>query len=127
MSIWSCVEYGKAVKSLSGLTCHLYKCPVLTGKKNKGVDRDDEVHRSSVETSSYWYQPDENDQTDDIEDGDWIDIIEDDTPRLLSIYQIQNRLSTTASMRIESYEEVTSKKAGQVFDDTKNINHENGR
>ena len=62
-----------------------------------------------------------------IEDGDWIDIIEDDTPRPLLTCQIQSRLSTTASMRIELYEEVTGKKAGQVFDDTENIDHDNGR
>ena len=43
------------------------------------------------------------------------------------ICQIQSRLSTTASMRIELYEEVTGKKAGQVFDDTENIDHDNGR
>jgi hypothetical protein len=30
-------------------------------------------------------------------------------------------------MRIELYEEVTGKKAGQVFDDTENIDHDNGR
>ena len=30
-------------------------------------------------------------------------------------------------MRIELYEEVTGKKAGQVFDNTENIDHDNGR
>jgi hypothetical protein len=83
--------------------------------------------QSSAETLPYQSQPDLNDQTEDIEDGDWIDIIEDDAPRPLLTCRIQSRLATTASMRIELYEEVTGKKAGQVFDDTENINHDNGR
>jgi hypothetical protein len=127
MSIRSCVECGKGVKSLSGLSRHLDKCPVLAGKKKRGVDRDVGDRRSSGETSPYRSQPAENDETEDIEDGDWIDIVEDDAPRPLSTCQNQSRLSTTASIRIESYEEVTGKKAGQAFDDTDNINHENGR
>jgi hypothetical protein len=46
-----------------------------------------------------------------IKDGDWVNITKD-TSGLLLIYRVESRLSTTASLRIESYEEVTSMKAG---------------
>ena len=48
------------------------------------------------------------------------------TTRLLSTCLDQGRLSITASMRIESYEEETGKKAGQIFDDTGNTDHKSG-
>ena len=42
-------------------------------------------------------------------------------------YRKLSRLSTTTSARIESYEEVTGKSAGQVLDDSEHIHHESSR
>jgi hypothetical protein len=57
-------------------------------------------------------------QTDSIDDSKWIDLNEDTTPSPKTIHQIRSRLSTTTSIRVNSYEEVTGKKAGQIFDDS---------
>ena len=107
------MECGKGVKSLSGLSYHLYKCPVLVGKKTRYVVREDGDRQSLAGTQPYQSEADEN-GAEDIEDGDWIDTIEGDTTRLSHISPDQGRLSTTASMRIESYEEETGRKAGQI-------------
>ena len=57
-------------------------------------------------------------QTDHIDDGKWIDLDEDPTSSPKLIHRNQSRLSTTVSIRIDSYEEITGKKAGQIFDDS---------
>src|SRR5438045_2901779 len=52
-------------------------------------------------------------------DSIWIDIINDATdnnPSPLTTHYVQSRLSTAASVRTESYEEMTGRRAGQTFD-----------
>ena len=61
-----------------------------------------------------------------MEGDNWVDITKD-IPGPLLICIVKSRLSIIASLRTNSYEEVTGKKIGQVFDGIKNIDHENGR
>jgi Plavaka transposase len=119
----------------------MYRCPVVTGKKTS-VTRNilgetlqcSSKSVSHEQTDSDWIgldevttQKDRTDCTDNsIDGGEWIDVDEDTTSSAKSIYGIQSRLSTTASMRIDSYEKVTRKKAGQIFDDSDIPSH-NGR
>ena len=128
-----CLECGKGIKSLSGLSRHMYRCPIVTGKKTS-VTRNILAERlqcssqsvNREQTDGEWIdlkevttQMDRTDRIDDsIDGGEWIDVDEDTMLSAKSIYRIQSRLSTTASMRIDSYEEVTRKKAGQIFDDS---------
>jgi hypothetical protein len=70
--------------------------------------------------------PEEDRESYQEEDKDWIDINEDTGSDYLSVTQMQSRLSTTTSARIESYEEATGKSAGQVFDNLEHI-HYKGR
>jgi hypothetical protein len=134
MNTRCCLECGKGVKSLSGLSRHMYKCPIVTGKKTSITrNRLAEAPRylsqfiSHEQTDGDWISLNEvPTQINHIDDGEWIDLDEDTTSSPKSIYGIQSRLSTTASMRIDSYEEVTRKKAGQIFDDS-DISSRDGR
>jgi hypothetical protein len=54
-------------------------------------------------------------QIDCVNNDEWIDINEETTPSLMSIHRTQSRLSTTSSIRIDSYEEVTRNKAGEIL------------
>ena len=62
----------------------------------------------------------------ELEYEEWININDDDdaSSSYVSVPQTQSRLSITTSARIESYEEVTGKSAGQVLDDSEHIYHE---
>ncbi len=54
------------------------------------------------------------------DDGIWIDIIDeamDNKPSPLSTHYAQSRLLTAVSIRTESYEEITGRRAGWIFDD----------
>ena len=64
------------------------------------------------------YQPKGIEESYEEEDENWIDINEDTSSSYASVPQMQSRLSTTTSARIKSYEEVTGKSAGQIFDDS---------
>ena len=126
MSTRCCLECGKGVKSLSGLSRHMYKCPVVTGKKISVVRNiPAKIPSYSSQSDSYRQMDGDGDwdgdwislndvtiQMDNIDNSEWIDLNEDTTPS-----PIQSKLSTTASMRVDSYEKVTGKKAGQIFDD----------
>ena len=125
MSTRCCLECGKGIKSLSGLSRHMYRCPVLTGKKTSVVKN------IPAKSSRYSPKSDSNETdsdwtglhkvtapTDGIDDSEWIDLDEEIMPSLKSIHQIQSRLSTTASIKVDLYEEVTGKKAGQIFEDS---------
>ena len=123
MNTRCCLECGKGVKSLSGLSRHMYKCPIVTGKKTS-VTRNIRVETPRYSPQFYTHEQTDGNwiglnkvttQTDHIDDGEWIDLDEDTMSNPKSIHGIQSRLSTTASMRIDSYEEVTRKKAGQIF------------
>src|SRR5580692_9416959 len=134
MSTRCCLECGKGIKSLSGLSRHMYRCPIVTGKKTSVV------RNILAKTSRYSSKSDSNEQTvsdciglnevtaqtDGIDDGEWIDLNEETMPSPKSIYRIQSRLSTAASIRVDLYKEVTGKKAGQIFDDSDILNG-NGR
>jgi hypothetical protein len=108
----------------------MYRCPIVTGKKTS-VTRNTvaETLRCSSQSISReqidcdWIDldkvPTQTDRTDDRkDDGEWIDVDEDIITSSPKSYGIQSKLSTTASIRIDSYEEVTRKKAGQIFDDS---------
>ena len=125
MSTRCCLECGKGIKSLSGLSRHMYRCPVLTGKKTSVVKN------IPAKSSRYSPKSDSNETdsdwtglhkvtapTDGIDDSEWIDLDEEIMPSLKSIHRIQSRLSTTASIKVDLYEEVTGKKAGQIFEDS---------
>jgi hypothetical protein len=117
---------------LSGLSRHMYRCPVVTGKKTSVV------RNILTKTSRYSSKSDSNEQTDSdwiglngvtaqtdgIDDNEWIDLNEDTMPSPKSIHRIQSRLSTTKSIIVNSYEEVTGKKAGQIFDDSNVLSHD---
>ena len=126
MNTWCCLECGKGVKSLSGLSRHMYRCPIVMGKK---INITSNILAETPWYSSQSYGQEQRDgdwinlnevitQTDHIDDGEWIDIDEDPMSSPKLIHRNQSRLSTTVSMRIDSYEEVTGKKAGQIFDDS---------
>ena len=126
MSTRCCLECGKGVKSLSGLSRHMYRCPVVTGKKTSVVrnilaktSRYSSKSDSNEQTNSDWIDPDDDIvRTEGIDDSEWIDLNEETIPSPKSNYQIQSRLSTTVSIRVDLYEEVTGKKAGEIFDDS---------
>jgi hypothetical protein len=104
----------------------MYRCPVVTGKKTSVV------RNILAKTSQYSSKSDSNEQTDSdwigldkvtaqrdgIDDRGWIDLNEETIPSPKPIHRIQSRLSTTASIRVDLYEEVTGKKAGQIFEDS---------
>ena len=126
MNTRCCLECGKGVKSLSGLSRHMYRCPIVTGKK---INITSNILAETPRYSSQSYGQRQRDgdwinlnevitQTDHIDDGEWIDLDEDPTSSPKLIHRNQSRLSTTVSMRIDSYEEITGKKAGQIFDDS---------
>ena len=114
----------------------MYRCPIVTGKKTS-VTRNTvaETLRCSSQSISReqidcdWIDldkvPTQTDRTDDRkDDGEWIDVDEDIITSSPKSYGIQSKLSTTASIRIDSYEEVTRKKAGQIFDDSNIPNYD---
>ena len=138
----SCRDCGKGIKSLSGLSRHRIRCPVLLGQRKIVVPkiyRHSRASQSSIESTkdspesqiSHALQlpsckPQGNSE---LEYEEWIDINDDDdaSSSYVSVPQTQSRLSTTTSARIESYEEVTGKSAGQVLDDSEHIHHESSR
>ena len=103
MNTRCCLECGKGVKSLSGLSRHMYRCPVVTGKKTS-VTRNilgetlqcSSKSVSHEQTDSDWIsldeittQKDRTDCTDNSIDGsEWIDVDEDTTSSAKSIYGI---------------------------------------
>jgi hypothetical protein len=126
----SCPECGRGVKSLSGLSRHRTRCPVLVGKETR-VIRNEPRHGPVCQTSTkallHPRQLDTNEESNSRNDSAWIDIIEDamdSRPCPLLTHQVQSRLSTTASIRIELYEEVTGRRAGQVFDGSQHMYRE---
>jgi hypothetical protein len=62
MSMWYYLECGKGIKSLSGLSHHIYRCPIVTGKKTSVV------RNILAKTSRYSSKSDSNEQT----DSNWI-------------------------------------------------------
>jgi hypothetical protein len=110
----------------------MYRCPVVTGKKTSVVRnilaktlRCSSKSDSNEQTDSGWIGlEDVAVQTEGIDDSEWIDLNEETMPSSKSNYQIQSRLSTIASIRVNSYEEVTGKKAGQIFDDSDIPSHD---
>ena len=111
---------------MSGLSRHMYRYPIVIGKKTsvvKNIPAKSSPYsfksNSNQQTDSDWIGLDEaTTQTDDINNSEWIDLNEETMPSPKSIHGIQSRLSTTASIRVDLYEEVTGKKAGQIFDDS---------
>ena len=111
---------------MSGLSRHMYRCPVVTGKKTSVVrnilaktSRYSSKSDSNEQTNSDWIGPDDDIvRTEGIDNSEWIDLNEETIPSPKSNYQIQSRLSTTVSIRVDLYEEVTGKKAGEIFDDS---------
>ena len=111
---------------MSGLSRHMYRYPVVTGKKTSVV------RNILAKTSRYSSKSDSNEQTDSdwiglndiivrtegIDDSEWIDLNEETMLSPKSNYQIQSRLSTTVLIRVDLYEEVTGKKVGKIFDDS---------
>jgi hypothetical protein len=132
MSTRCCLECRKVVKSLSGLSRHIYRCPVVTGKKTSVVRnilaktlRCSSKSDSTEQTDRGWIGlEDVTVQTEGIDDSKWIDLNEEAIPSSKSNYQFQSRLSTMALIRVDSYEEVTGKKAGQIFDDSDIPSHD---
>ena len=126
MSTRCCLECGKGIKSLSGLSRHMYRCPVVIGKKTsvvKNIPAKSSPYSSksdsNEQTDSDWIGLDKvTERTDGIDDSEWIDLDEETMPSPKSIHRIQSRLSTTSSIRVDLYEEVTGKKAGQIFEDS---------
>ncbi len=132
MKTRACPECGKVIRSLSGLLRHHIKCPVLLGKERRVV-KGNSRHGTDCKTSSkvllHAYQLANRDSivTDEStlyldkgpDDGIWIDIIDeamDNKPSPLSTHYAQSRLSTAASIRTESYEEITGRRVGRTFD-----------
>ena len=93
------------MKSLSSLSCHFYKCPVLISKRTRDIVKNMGDQESLVGTLPSQYQ---YDKMKHMEDDNWVDITKD-SPGPLLICKVESRLSTTASLRIESYKEVTGK------------------
>ena len=95
-----CLECGKGVKSLSGLSRHMYRCPVVTGKKTSVVrnilaktSRYSSKSDSNEQTNSDWIGPDDDIvRTEGIDNSEWIDLNEETIPSPKSNYQIQSRL-----------------------------------
>ena len=135
----SCHDCGKGIKSLSGLSRHRIRCPILLGQRKIVVPkiyRHSPAGQSSIESTkdslesqiSHALQlpsckPQGNSE---LEYEEWIDINDDTSSSYVSVPQTQSRLSTTTSARIESYEEATGKSTGQVFDNLEHI-HYKGR
>ena len=126
MSTQYYLECGKGIKSLSGLSCHMYRCPVVTGKKTSVVrnilaktSKYSSKSDSNEQTNSNWIGPDDVIvQTEGINDSEWINLNEETMLSPKSNYRIQSRLSTIVLIRVDLYEEVTGKKAGEIFDDS---------
>ena len=64
MNTWYCLECGKGIKLLSGLSRHMYRCPIVTGKKIN-VTRNILVEIPWY--SSQFYSQEQR-------DGDWISL-----------------------------------------------------
>jgi len=134
MKIRSCPDCSRVVNSLSGLSRHQAKCPVLTGKKarviwdnpRQALDQEactealprtyklDSGNSVTVDESRGY--ADELSNNDD--NGVWLDMEDesmDPSPNTSHVHRVQSRLSTTASIRTETYEEVTGVKAGEPF------------
>ena len=133
----SCYDCGKGIKSLSGLLHYRTKCPVLLGRRKRVVPkiyRHNSAYEASIESMEdspesqmfhvvqlHSCQPKRNEESYEEEDGNWIDINEDTNSSYISVPQMQSKLSTMTSARIKSYEEVTGKRAGQIFNDSEHI------
>ena len=133
----SCCDCGKGIKSLSGLSHHHTRCPVLLSQRKRVVPKiyqHSPAGQSSIESTkdslesqiSHTLQlpsckPQGNSE---LEYEKCIDINDNTSSSYVSVPQTQSRLSTTTSARIESYEEVTGKSAGQVLDNLEHIHHE---
>jgi hypothetical protein len=130
----SCPHCSKAINSLSGLSRHQAQCPVLTGKEARVIWNDIQaglVQEAPVGTIPYKYELDGSDPmtgdqswgyTDGLsnneDNGVWLDMEDenmDSNPSILPRLQAQERLSTIASIRTETYEDATGMKAGEVF------------
>jgi hypothetical protein len=86
-----CLECGKGVKSLSGLSRHMYKCPVVTGKRtsitkntraeirqyssqsDSDKQRNDNSHQQRDDHSYEQQDSNSHEQS----DSEWIDLNED--------------------------------------------------
>jgi hypothetical protein len=126
----------KGIKSLSGLSHHRIRCPVLLGQRKIVVPkiyRHSSAGQSSIEHTKDSpesqishalqlpsYNPGGNSE---LEYEEWIDINDDTSSSYVSVPQTQSRLLTTTSAKIESYKEVTGKSAGQILDGSEHIHH----
>jgi hypothetical protein len=132
MKIRSCPDCSRVVKSLSGLSRHQTKCPVLKGKEARVVwDNPRQWVRQEVpaEALPHTYELDGGDPmtvdwseeytdglSNDEDNSVWVDIEGESLESNQSTppkHQVQGRLSTTASIRTDTYEEVTGVKAGE--------------
>jgi hypothetical protein len=108
----------------------MYKCPVVTGKRTVVTGkRTSIIGNTQAETQQYSSQSNSDKQRNDNcyerpdnnnyeqSDNEWVDLNEETISG-------QSRFSTTASIRIDSYEEVTGEKAGQIFDDFDILNRD---
>ena len=94
MSTRCCLECGKGIKSLSGLSRHMYRCPVVTGKKTSVVkdipaksSRYSSKSDSNQQTDSDWIGLDNvTAHMDSIDDSKWIDLNEETMPSPKSIH-----------------------------------------
>jgi hypothetical protein len=126
----SCPDCDKIVKSLSGLTRHRPKCPIRTGKDARVVwgslqADQDQPAKALHHIHDYNFNNSEAlalsiRHTDKLghngEGNDWLDNDDGSMDPAMSAsfgHNVHGRLSTAASIRTETYEEVTSVKAGE--------------
>jgi hypothetical protein len=128
----SCPDCDKIVKSLNGLSRHRSKCPVQTGKEARVIW--DNLRPESDQNLPAGANPNTHEReygnlgtlghsegyTDgpgcDEENDNWVDIHDeslDPAHGALPRHDAQGRLSSTASIRTETYEEATGVKAGE--------------
>ena len=133
LKIHSCPTCNRVVKSLSGLSRHWLRCPVLTSKTARVIwdnpqscnneafaqvvpygfelysDSDPMVVDESMEDIDSLSNRERNSVSLDREES------MDPNPDLQAKHEIQERLSTTTSIRVNTYKEVTSLKVGKAM------------
>ena len=133
LKIRSCPTCGRVVKLLSGLSRHWLRCLVLTGKIARVIWDDPQScnNEAFAQVVLYGFElysdSDPMAVDESMEDIDSLSNRErngvsldreesmDPNPDLQAKHEMQERLSTTASIRVNTYEEVTSLKASKAM------------